>query len=308
MADMAGTLQGPPGIPGGVMAWKGAYNAGTTYAINDAVYYGGSGYYSLVNGNVGHTPPAGTSNSYWSIFALAGGLDISGWIPAPALTFGAADAPTYTATCSGDYSAIIMPGMRMKMTQGGSVKYFIVTKVAYSSPNTTITLYGGTDYTLGSTITLPYYSMMKAPAGFPMDRTKWRVVITDATAATQATPTLNQWYNLNAIQIAVPIGAWRILYKVQLEATRAVSNPMWVMVTLSTANNSESNTAFTQSVYNPYTTIVFLGVNMIESLQMASKTVYYLNAKDASGSVTALYFNGATPAPPTLLIAECAYL
>ena len=108
--------------------------------------------------------------------------------------------------------------------------------------------------------------------------------------------------------ITVPIGAWRVLYKVQLEATRAVSNPMWVMVTLSTANNSESNTAFTQSVYNPYTTIVFLGVNMIESLQLASKTVYYLNAKDASGSVTALYFNGATPAPPTLLIAECAYL
>jgi hypothetical protein len=70
--------------------------------------------------------------------------------------------------------------------------------------------------------------------------------------------------------ITVPIGAWRVLYKVQLEATRAVSNPMRVMVTLSTANNSESNTAFTQSVYNPYTTIVFLGVNMIESLQLAA--------------------------------------
>ena len=62
MADMAGTLQGPPGIPGGVMAWKGAYNAGTTYAVNDAVYANGSGYYSLQNGNVGHTPPAGTSH------------------------------------------------------------------------------------------------------------------------------------------------------------------------------------------------------------------------------------------------------
>ena len=129
------------------------------------------------------------------------------------LTFGAADAPTYTVTCSGDYSAIIMPGMRMKMTQGAAIKYFIVTKVSYSSPNTTITLYGGTDYTLGSTITLPYYSMLKAPAGFPMSPNKWSTKVTDTTQRSQASPTDSTWYNLGSLSMAVPIGSWYLSSK-----------------------------------------------------------------------------------------------
>jgi len=64
---------------------------------------------------------------------------------------------------------------KLKLQQG-SVKYFIITGVGYSSPSTVLTLYGGTDYDLAnSAIIEPYFSMAKTPYGFPLDEAKWRV-------------------------------------------------------------------------------------------------------------------------------------
>jgi hypothetical protein len=57
-------------------------------------------------------------------------------------------------------------------------------------------LYGGTDYTLaaaGDAITAPYYSVVKAPLGFPLNSNKWTVKVTDATIRSQLTPTANTW-------------------------------------------------------------------------------------------------------------------
>jgi len=76
----------------------------------------------------------------------------------------------------------------------GDIKYFIVTGVAYSSPGTTLKLYGGTDYDLAnSAIIEPYFSMAKAPYGFPLDEAKWRVeglVTADSSQASPAAGTL----------------------------------------------------------------------------------------------------------------------
>jgi len=57
-------------------------------------------------------------------------------------TYASADAPTFTFTISGDKTTKYYPGQRIKLTQT-TVKYFIITAVAYASPNTTITVYGG---------------------------------------------------------------------------------------------------------------------------------------------------------------------
>ena len=313
MTEMAGTLRGPQGIqgiqgiPGGVMAWKGTYSAGTSYSLNDAVYANGSGYYSLQNSNQGHTPPAGTSDSYWSIFAF--GQDISGWILAPALTFGAADAPVYTATCSGDYSAIIMPKMRMKMTQGGSVKYFIVVKSVYSSPNTTITLYGGTDYTLGSTITLPYFSIMDAPAGFPVDPTKWTVELRDTVDRSQSSPVNGTYYNLGSLQLSIPIGIWYVT--LQLIGVSVAANGIYtdVYVGASTANNSFSDLDLRGRVYlgGVSSGIAIGNITRTKTLALTSKTLYYLLARTDLDNQSLIGFNGASDAA-TILHAVCAYL
>jgi hypothetical protein len=233
-----------------------------------------------------------------------------GWIASgETWTYASAAAPNYTFTIATDKTTKYSPGMRIKLTDNGAVKYFIVVKVAYSNPNTTITVYGGTDYTLaGGAISATFYSMVNIPTGFPMDKTKWQIVVSNATAATQASPTSDVWYNLGTINIPIPIGAWRVSWKDQIQATRTASGPLWIFATLSTANNSESNTSFTQTVYVLAETNVFLGAYMSLNILVAADTTYYLNTKVSGTNCTAIYANGAAPAPPTLLVAECVYI
>lgn len=66
--------QGAQGLPGGAMAWKGAYSAGTTYAANDGVLSSeGRAFYALQE-TTGNAPPSypDTTNTYWSLFAERG--------------------------------------------------------------------------------------------------------------------------------------------------------------------------------------------------------------------------------------------
>ena len=58
-------------------------------------------------------------------------------------------------------------GTKIKLVQSGSTKYFYVTATAYST-DTTVTITGGSDYTLASaTISGQAYSYAAAPQGFP---------------------------------------------------------------------------------------------------------------------------------------------
>ena len=232
--------------------------------------------------------------------------ETSGWVPAPALTYSAADAPVYTVTCSGDYSAVIMAGMRIKLTHGGSTKYFIVVQSTYGAPNTTLTLYGGTDYTLAAgAITNPYYSMVKAPAGFPLDSSKWTVTTTDTSDRTQATPTATTWYNLGSILISVPIGLWIAKYKVLGEIV-VTSGWLDMFVTLSTANNSESDARFTDKVFVNAVSGWGWNATMFADIIVSSKTTYYLNAKTSTANASSIAFKNSQSACKITLI--CGYL
>lgn len=99
-----------------------------------------------------------------------GGVDIGslvgsdGWLPSGE-TWTYASATTFTV--SGDKTGKYSPGDKIKLTQT-SVKYFYVMSVSYSAPNTTVTIYAGTTYTLANAaITSPYYSKQLTPNGFP---------------------------------------------------------------------------------------------------------------------------------------------
>ena len=86
-----------------------------------------------------------------------------GWV-ASGETWTYASATTFTI--SGDKTAKYNKGDKIKL-ENTSVKYFYIVDVSYSSPNTTITVTGGTDYTLAnSTIASPYYSKQN-PTDFP---------------------------------------------------------------------------------------------------------------------------------------------
>ena len=239
--------------------------------------------------------------------SMGGVASLDGWTSSgETWSYASADAPTFTFTIPGDQTGKYSAGMRIKLTQT-TAKYFIITAVAYGAPNTTVTVYGGTDYTLtDDSITNPYYSAQKAPHGFPVDPTKWSVVLSDTGDREQSSPSAGVWYNLGSLSLSVPIGVWNVETKVVIRAELASAGAIAVNTTLSTANNSESDTDFT--TYNYYNSITvntsFVSVRKV--LTLASKTVYYLNARTPSGSITLIRFNGTSAA--TVIRAVCAYL
>jgi hypothetical protein len=87
-----------------------------------------------------------------------------GWITDTA-TWTYASATTFTI--AGDVRAKFPKGTKIKLTNS-TVKYFYVVGTAYSSPNTTVTVLGGSDYTLAAgAISATYYSYGSAPQDFP---------------------------------------------------------------------------------------------------------------------------------------------
>ena len=83
-------------------------------------------------------------------------------------------ASATTFTVPGDYTTLFgSPGVRIRFTQGGVIKYFYCIAASYSAPNTTVTVTPGVDSTgamatvANSEITLPYFSRRETPEGFP---------------------------------------------------------------------------------------------------------------------------------------------
>lgn len=232
-----------------------------------------------------------------------------GWINADETwTYASADDPTYTFTVPTDLTGKYAAGMRIKLTQStGGTKYFIVTKVAYGAPNTTVTIYGGTDYNLeNEAITSPFYSIAKAPLGFPLDPTKWTVRTADTSLRTQATPVNGTWYNLGTVSISIPIGCWRVGYQVIAQGARGEAGWITWQVTLSTGNSTESDTEF--SSYGTAEDTQGLAALAARSkfLTLTSKTPYYLNTSAQTINQTDIYNRGDLCA--TVVEAICAYL
>jgi hypothetical protein len=232
----------------------------------------------------------------------------TGWVPAgETWTYASADDPTYTFTIVGDKTSKYYAGMKIKLTQT-SAKYFIVTNVAYGSPNTTITIYGGTDYDLASAaITLPYYSMTRAPAGFPMEPTKWMVSLYDTDTTTQSNPV--QWtvYNIHSNSLSIPIGSWlvRFVACVGDHAPSALSHG--ISVGLSTENNGWSDKKLVAKVEIPAVTgYACMTAFNEESIVLTSKTVYFLNAMVWAAGLDGLNLQGAVATAK--IEAICVYL
>jgi hypothetical protein len=234
----------------------------------------------------------------------------TGWVVAPALTFSAADAPVYTVTCSGDYTYIIPVGAKIALTHSSSTKYFIVVNVSYSSPNTTFTLYGGTDYTLDAgAITDPYYSIAKAPVGFPLDPTKWTVLLTDSTDRYQSDPVKDTIYNPGSLSISIPIGIWNVSFQAIL-VCHASSGPYTdIYGGLSTSLVAFDNQALRGRGYlGGPTAGTFLGLLFRSTvLNIVSKTTYYVLCMTDLDNQSVIGFNNASDASLDVR-AVCAYL
>jgi hypothetical protein len=225
---------------------------------------------------------------------------LTGWIDAnETWTFdSAANTPEFTLTIVGDKTAKYSPGMRVMLTQT-TIKWFVVTKVSYSSPNTTLTLYGGNTYSLANAaISLNYYSPWYAPLGFPLERSVWDLVTT--LVGNQGNPVQNTWYN--AAVISLPIGDWTIdincLTYWYLGGVGAGQFSGSAYVTLSTANNTESDSTSTRGfegqVYEGagYTWNFKSTTVLKEQKIITAKTSWYANFRTIHAGVTGVNANG----------------
>ena len=78
-----------------------------------------------------------------------------------------ASATTFTLT--GDWTNVLSKGTKIWFKQSGSSKYFYVTGTSYSTGTTTVTVTGGTDYTVANAaIYDAHYSQAESPAGHPI--------------------------------------------------------------------------------------------------------------------------------------------
>lgn len=128
-----------------------SYNGSTDpTCTNGAIYYNSS--FNQLRACV---------NGSWTSFG-----NNDGWV------FDGDETWTYASATSfivaGDVTGKYTPGTRIKATQSAAVEYFVVTSSSYSSPNTTVNITGGTDYSLAnSAISANAHSYAANPQGYP---------------------------------------------------------------------------------------------------------------------------------------------
>ncbi len=219
-----------------------------------------------------------------------------------------ADDPTYVIQFAGvDLTSKVSVGQKISWVQNGSTRYGFITALSVSGGNTSLTLYGGTDYDVDDTSTYAIsevkFSSMKAPYGFPLDPDKWSEITVYTNYLLDTTTTDDTWQELDdSVNLTIPIGKW----KVHLSASIAVefSGGSWqgCTSTLSTTTNSETNPEFTGIIY-PYTS----GTGWIRDkahtldniIDLTTKTTFYFlvnpQPRNGGSTVNVRYYGNAYP-------------
>lgn len=227
-------------------------------------------------------------------------------------TRASADDPTYVLTFAGvDLTSILNVGKKIKWTQNGTVRYGIITAISFST-NTTLTLYGGTDYDVLDTATYAisefHYSSYRTPIGFPLDPSKWTVEFSDTALRSQASPVGGTYYNIGTSTLSIPIGLWNVEYNVGIQMNATVAGSIELQSALSTANNSGSDADLIalSSIYSSGAGGAGSLHYKRKILSLVSKTSYYLNGMIVTTVAGTLYFRGERS--KTFIRAICAYL
>lgn len=255
-----------------------------------------------------------------TMLSTLGAVPNDGWTAYTAVTptRTAADDPTYTIRFAGvDLTGVLQEGMPIKWTQNSIVRYgWISSAPSYSGGNTSLTVLtrldnSSSNYDVLDTATYAisafYYGRLKQPGfGFPVDREKWTLLITDTTDRTQSSPTAGTYYQPGSLGITVPIGQWRLGFVGVLSAS--VTNlQVSMQFILSTTTNSISDGQLAGYQISYGTTVVRTEQNVSRLITLAAKTTYNLLIYTGTSGVTSLSIlpsSGVT----TKIYAECTYL
>lgn len=247
-------------------------------------------------------PASAKSPNQLSVASAGVYVPSDGWVPLPeTLTYASAPGShIYTANVSADATAFLQVGDRIKLTQAAVVRYFIVVAITAG----TVTLYGGQNQVLANAaISAAYFSKAKSPVGFVTDPASggWYEQLLDTSSRTQAAAVAGTWYNPGSLSLSVPIGSWDLSFQAAVQTGQPN-----VFATLSNANNSESDSDFTDVLAGPGATTVVTSVARCKPLAVAATTSYYLNVKTDSGATPTIGFRGDLS--KTIIRAISAYL
>lgn len=246
---------------------------------------------------------------------IAYAADGGGWCPLSAAwdtwQYSTWDNTNKLATITVPDSSVFTLGQKVRYWQTtGGWKYGFIVRLP---SGTSIQVYQGhsNGYTLNNErIYLPAYSRDHAPDGFPRNPAIWTVQLKDTADRTQSSPINGTWYNLGSLSIGVPVGIWKLGYEVVVSYSRTGQTAR-SSVTLSTANNSESDSEFTgagsYSLGSAQTQNLIYTVKKKKVVSVTSNTTYYLNARNMQSAADEIAFYGATMSP-TMIRAVCAYL
>lgn len=244
---------------------------------------------------------------------------MGGWLPIQeTFTFSSDDDPTYVVTVASDVTARFKAGTRVKLTDSGT-QYFVVSKDSTEAAGTTtITMYGGTSHAQGAlsggAITGVYYSYAKCPPGFSIKKSDWTETTTDSNNTAQTPPVAGTWYNLNSISIDIPIGCWDVDYDVPVYIFDAAATQNLISdvnATLSTTNNSETDTDFSAVDYvkaylSATTSYRVAQLHKEGEIDITTKDTYYLNVKTDEANISQMGVVGTDV--PIRIRARFAYL
>lgn len=231
----------------------------------------------------------GIDNQWYSTNVANPQLD-TGWItPVGTWSFLSWSAATRTGVMNAPSNATTKysPGMRVKFSQAtGGQKYCIITAVSA----TTITAFFplGTTFT-NETITSPFYSLHKAPLGFPLEETLWILQFTaPGTQAMMNVGAVNTWVNPGNYQLAVPVGAWRLRLQGNLTQANTSAGIFAPAAGLATSPTAEPFPEMTQQfVIRPTGTTSHVSPYYSQiNRTFASPQTLYLNVKSGGGGGT----------------------
>jgi hypothetical protein len=168
------------------------------------------------------------------------------------------DDPTVVLTFAADVTDYIWKGSRIKLTEGGTTHYMIVSAdPAYSDPNTTVTCLMEIDTATptqaadpvdAGTITDVAYAPPKTyPKGFPINVFSWSLINAKNDSTTIGSPTSSAWYNDPNFNLIIPIGDFDLFHTWDVFARPASAQNINFTSTVGTVNNNSGYREMTHS-------------------------------------------------------------
>lgn len=159
--QMGGSVSGLSGLTAGTVYFLSASSAGALTATEPTTI----GYASKPLLIADSTTSGYLFNWRGNVVSGATAAQADGWTYDDAATWTYASATTFTV--AGDQTVKFSKGTRIKLTQT-TVKYFVVVGSSAAGGTTTVTITGGSDYSLANAgITSPFYSYAINPQGYP---------------------------------------------------------------------------------------------------------------------------------------------